>query len=89
MRVTDVTEATEATGASPGRAIGVDVGGSGIKTAVVDIETGQLVSERLRVPTPTPSTPDAVIASIGRLVKRLAKATRSTPACRSASGCRA
>jgi polyphosphate glucokinase len=55
-------------------AIGVDVGGSGIKTAVVDIETGQLVSERLRVPTPMPSTPEAVIASIGRLVKRLAKA---------------
>jgi polyphosphate glucokinase len=69
-----VTEAIEAIEASPRRAIGVDVGGSGIKTAVVDIATGQLVSERLRVPTPTPSTPDAVIASIGRLVKRLAKA---------------
>jgi polyphosphate glucokinase len=32
------------------------------------------VSERLRVPTPTPSTPDRVSASIGRLVRRLAKA---------------
>jgi polyphosphate glucokinase len=63
-----------ATEASPRLAIGVDVGGSGIKTAVVDIDTGQLVSERLRVPTPSPSTPEAVIASIGRLVKRLAKA---------------
>jgi polyphosphate glucokinase len=60
-------------------AIGVDVGGSGIKTAVVDIDTGALVSERLRVATPVPSTPEAVIASIGRLVKRLAKAT-SIPA---------
>jgi len=55
-------------------AVGVDVGGSGIKAAVVDTATGQLVSERLRVPTPTPSTPDRVSASIGRLVRRLAKA---------------
>ena len=56
-------------------AIGVDVGGSGIKAAVVDIATGQLASERLRIPTPTPSTPDKVSAAIGRLVRRLAKAT--------------
>lgn len=59
----------------PGRvAIGVDVGGSGIKTAVVDIETGTLVSVRLRIPTPVPSTPEAIGAAIGRLVKRLARA---------------
>jgi polyphosphate glucokinase len=56
-----------------GVAIGVDVGGSGIKTAVVDVVTGTLISVRLRVPTPTPSTPEAIGASIGRLVKRLAK----------------
>jgi polyphosphate glucokinase len=54
-------------------AIGVDVGGSGIKAAIVDVETGRLRSERLRVPTPNPSTPDRVMASIGRLVRRLAK----------------
>ncbi len=55
-------------------AIGVDVGGSGIKAAVVDIDAGQFVSERLRVPTPNPSTPEAITASITRLVKRLVKA---------------
>jgi polyphosphate glucokinase len=55
-------------------AIGVDVGGSGIKAAVVDVEAGRFRSERLRVPTPTPSTPEAVSASIGRLVRRLVKA---------------
>jgi polyphosphate glucokinase len=54
-------------------AIGVDVGGSGVKTAVVDTGTGLLVSERLRVPTPMPSTPEKVAATIGRLVRRLAK----------------
>lgn len=56
-------------------AIGVDVGGSGIKAAIVDTATGRLVSERLRVATPTPSTPDKVSATIGRLVRRLVKAS--------------
>ena len=41
-------------------AIGVDVGGSGIKAAVVDVDSGRFVSERLRVPTPSPSTPEAI-----------------------------
>jgi polyphosphate glucokinase len=56
-------------------AVGVDVGGSGIKAAVVDTATGGLISERLRVPTPNPSTPERVSSTIGRLVRRLAKAT--------------
>jgi polyphosphate glucokinase len=63
-------------------AIGIDVGGSGIKAAVVDVECGCLNSERLRVPTPVPSAPEAVIASIGRLVRRLVKSeglTETTP----------
>jgi polyphosphate glucokinase len=55
-------------------AIGVDVGGSGIKAAVVEIASGRLTSERLRIPTPTPSTPEVVSAAIGRLVRRLVKA---------------
>jgi polyphosphate glucokinase len=54
-------------------AIGVDVGGSGIKAAVVDVGSGQFMSERLRVPTPSPSTPDAILASIARLTRRLIK----------------
>lgn len=53
--------------------VGVDVGGSGIKAAAVDLDTGRLVSSRYRVATPTPSTPGAVIASIGRLVKRIGR----------------
>jgi polyphosphate glucokinase len=61
--------------ADPRLAIGVDVGGSGIKAAVVHVDDGRFVSDRLRVPTPSPSTPDKVSASIGRLVKRLAVAT--------------
>jgi len=67
-------ETAETADVASGRiAIGVDVGGSGIKAAVVDVESGRFRSERLRVPTPMPSTPDAVLASIARLVKRLAR----------------
>ena len=45
----------DATGVASGRiAIGVDVGGSGIKAAVVDVDEGRLVSLRLRVATPNP-----------------------------------
>jgi len=70
----------EASELASGRiAIGVDVGGSGIKAAVVDVEAGRFRSDRLRVATPTPATPEAVIASIGRLVKRLAKASGLGP----------
>jgi polyphosphate glucokinase len=67
-------EASEKADGRTGRfAIGIDVGGSGIKAAVVDIDAGILTSERLRVPTPVPSTPEAVIASMARLVRRLIK----------------
>ena len=52
-------------------AIGVDVGGSGIKAALVDLDTGELVSPRHRVPTPQPSAPAAVIASISRMVRKI------------------
>jgi polyphosphate glucokinase len=51
--------------------IGVDVGGSGVKAAIVDLADGELVSERLRVDTPQPSTPDAVAAAVKGLVDQL------------------
>jgi polyphosphate glucokinase len=51
--------------------IGVDVGGSGVKAAVVDVDEGVLVSERLRVDTPEPSTPEAVAAAVADLVGQL------------------
>jgi polyphosphate glucokinase len=48
---------------------GVDVGGSGVKGAPVDLETGALVGERLRIPTPQPSTPSAVASAIVEIVQ--------------------
>ena len=37
--------------------LGIDIGGTGIKGAIVDTETGELLSDRHRVPTPKPATP--------------------------------
>jgi polyphosphate glucokinase len=51
------------------KSLGIDIGGSGIKGAIVDTRTGQLVSERFRVPTPVPSTPKAVGAAMARIVQ--------------------
>lgn len=41
-------------------ALGIDIGGSGIKGAPVDIATGTLLADRVKIPTPTESTPQAV-----------------------------
>ncbi len=49
---------------------GIDIGGSGIKGAPVDLGQGELLAERVRVPTPQPSTPDAVAAAVSTLVER-------------------
>jgi polyphosphate glucokinase len=72
----DLDKAPEHTGEpiDPGDrpiAIGVDIGGSGIKAAAVDLGSGELVSPRHRVPTPQPSAPAAVIASIARMLRKI------------------
>jgi polyphosphate glucokinase len=54
-----------------GPPIGVDIGGTGIKGAHVDTETGTLVTERIRLPTPSPATPDAVAEAVTGLVAQI------------------
>lgn len=49
--------------------LGIDVGGTGIKGAVVDTKKGKLVTERVRLLTPQPATPDAVIECISQVIK--------------------
>jgi polyphosphate glucokinase len=48
--------------------LGIDIGGSGIKGALVDTKTGELLKERIRIKTPQPSRPKAVIGTILELV---------------------
>ena len=50
--------------------LGVDIGGSGIKAALVDTVAGDFSSERERIPTPDPATPEAVIDTVARLADR-------------------
>lgn len=53
-----------------GHGFGIDVGGSGIKGGVVDLRTGTLVGERLRIVTPDPSTPPAVAEVAAHIVDK-------------------
>lgn len=48
--------------------LGIDIGGSGIKAAIVDTKTGELITERHRIATPKPATPDAVASVIKEMV---------------------
>jgi polyphosphate glucokinase len=50
--------------------LGIDIGGSGIKGALVDVERGVLATERFRIATPQPSTPEAVAEGVVKVVKR-------------------
>ena len=49
--------------------LGIDIGGSGIKGAPVNIETGVLLAPRHRIPTPQPSKPGSVAKVIARIAK--------------------
>jgi polyphosphate glucokinase len=48
--------------------LGIDVGGTGIKAALVDVESGALLSDRHRLDTPRPATPNKMAEAIRRLL---------------------
>jgi polyphosphate glucokinase len=50
--------------------LGIDVGGSGIKGAPVDIHSGELLGERIRIPTPQPSKPQKVANVVAEITNR-------------------
>lgn len=50
---------------------GIDIGGSGVKGAIVDLSDGSLVGERIRIDTPQPATPEAVASTVAEIVKQL------------------
>lgn len=53
------------------KVLGIDIGGTGIKGAVVDTKKGRLLTDRVRIPTPEPATPDAVAATVASLTEHL------------------
>jgi polyphosphate glucokinase len=54
-----------------GLSLGIDVGGTGVKAALVDLATAQLVGARFRERTPQPSTPEAVAGTIASVVAKV------------------
>lgn len=65
-----MTETSDRHPAAATTVIGVDIGGSGIKAAPVDLGVGDLAAERVRAETPRPATPDAVAATVAEVVER-------------------
>ena len=60
---------SEATAASTSPVLGIDIGGSGIKGAPVDLSTGEFIGKRLRIDTPVKSTPENVAAVVAQIVE--------------------
>lgn len=49
------------------RVLGIDIGGSGMKAAEVDIDTGEVISDKHRIDTPKPANPEAMADVVGQL----------------------
>ena len=60
-------------------AIGIDIGGTGIKGALVDVKHGELVSDRVKVATPEGGDPDAILQTVAEMVNGLAKEADGVP----------
>ena len=61
------------------RAIGIDIGGTGIKAAIVDIKRGELVSERIRVETPAGGEPEEIAEACKSIIQSLGVSHRNYP----------
>jgi polyphosphate glucokinase len=53
------------------RAVGVDIGGTGIKAAIVDLEAGTLLSDRIKVATPSGAEPKDVLRAVREVLEQL------------------
>ncbi|MEY4945166.1 MAG: hypothetical protein RL384_1110 [Actinomycetota bacterium] len=61
------------------KAVGIDIGGTGIKAAVVDIKKGELVSDRVRVETPAGGEPEAIAQTCKTMLEKLGVASKNYP----------
>jgi polyphosphate glucokinase len=60
-------------------AIGIDIGGTGIKGAVVDLDTGELVSDRVKLPTPEGGKPDDIVETTKEVLGHLESIAKDVP----------
>ncbi len=61
------------------KAVGIDIGGTGIKAAIVDIKKGELVSDRVRVETPQGGEPEAIAQACKQMIDTLGATNRNYP----------
>src|SRR3954451_16255015 len=61
------------------RGFGIDIGGSGIKGCPVDLDAGEFAAERIRTPTPSPSTPAAVATVVAEIIDQFGDAAGTGP----------
>ncbi len=69
MTATDSPAAASTTDGGQHRGFGIDVGGSGVKGGIVDLDTGLLIGERFKLETPQPATPEAVSKTVAAVVR--------------------
>ncbi|HSE72318.1 MAG TPA: ROK family protein [Nocardioidaceae bacterium] len=62
-----------------GPVLGIDIGGTGIKGAPVDLATGEFVTDRLKIKTPKPATPEAVAEVVGEIANHFADSLGDDP----------
>jgi polyphosphate glucokinase len=60
-------------------ALGIDIGGTGIKGAIVDVDSGELLSERIKLPTPAGGEPEAILAVVIEIIEQLGGVADGVP----------
>jgi len=60
-------------------AIGIDIGGTGIKGGIVDLDKGELVSDRVKVPTPDGGKPNDIIDAVVAMIDGFGSAANGLP----------
>ena len=61
------------------KAVGIDIGGTGIKGALVDIDSGELLTGRSKLPTPVGGSPSAIVETVIELIDKMGGVDKKTP----------
>jgi len=60
-------------------ALGIDIGGTGIKGGIVDVDSGELLSERIKLATPAGGEPDDILATVVEIIEKLGGVADDVP----------
>ncbi|MFU8946858.1 polyphosphate--glucose phosphotransferase [Mycetocola zhadangensis] len=60
-------------------AVGIDIGGTGIKGAIVDLATGTLITDRIKLPTPAGGSPEGILEVTTTLIEKLGLPDTNVP----------